>query len=129
MEKQRALRINDELYEDIKKISEDRNTTANMIMIEAIIMYRDSYFLTNKISILSEDIQAVVKAEMELISSRDMNKIRSLVSQLAINMHVVQRCIAEQLDISPYDLVNYRQEATEILRENNRVFDLKEFIE
>ena len=129
METRKTLRLEQVLNEDLTAIAEENNTSVNQIINEALKMYRDSHYLKGKASVIPEEIQAAVRAEMELISTRDMNKIRTILSSLAINVHVIQRVLAGELELSASDLVQYRQEAVEILQENNRVFDLKEFIE
>jgi len=129
MEVKRSIRIDENLYNDIARIAEERGANSTLIIKEALKMYRDKHYLEQKASVISREVQEAIKAEMELISSRDMNKVRSILSAMAINVHVLQRVIAEELNVNGIDLVNYRQEAIEVLREHNRVFDLREFVD
>ncbi|MCL1830055.1 MAG: hypothetical protein FWG21_01340 [Oscillospiraceae bacterium] len=124
-----TLRAEEDLYEDIKRIAEDRGAPINQIMNEALKMYRDSTYLDKKSSVIPSEIKQAIRAEMELVSNRDMNKVRQILSAMAINEHVLQRVIAEELEVSHALLLQYRQEVVELLRESNRVFDLREIIE
>jgi hypothetical protein len=129
MDKKRALIVSDELYDDIRGIADKRSASINYIMVEALKLYRDYQFAENKSLIITDEVKRAIRAEMEYISSKDMNRVRSLLSSMAINMHVLQRVVAEELDLSPVDLIKFRTEAVENLKAGNRVFDLKEFIE
>ena len=63
---------------------------------------------------------------VELLEHKLNNRSNQLISSLAIQQFILAKIIAESLDISPDAVELYRKQAVEFLRENNRVFSLKE---
>ena len=98
-------------------------------MIEkALEQYVESYRLQKKASLLSQEVIDVQKSLVDLLEHRINNRSNQLLSSMAIQQFVLCKVIAESLEISPDALELYRRQAAEFLKENNRVFSLKEMI-
>lgn len=123
-----AWRLDDSLVAEIYSIADECQTKSSFIVTQALEQYIESYRLQKKASLLSQEVIDVQKSLVDLLEHRINNRSNQLLSSMAIQQFVLCKVIAESLEISPDALELYRRQAAEFLKENNRVFSLKEMI-
>lgn len=123
-----TIRIDEKLFDDIGKIAEEENQSLTFCMQQALKLYRDYYYIENKASFIFESLQELIKANTDYAIQRINNKTNQVLSEVAIQSFVQNEIIANELDVSPTALRNYRSNATDFLKSNNRVFRLDELV-
>lgn len=124
-----AWRLEENIVSDIYKIAEEKQVKPALIVAQALKQYSQQYYFQEKSSLLSEEVIQSQKSLMTLLEHRLNNRSNQLLSSIAIQQFILAKTIAESLDISPDAVELYRKQAVEFLRENNRLFSLKEMIE
>lgn len=124
--KETKIRIPDELYGDISRIADDSRTSLNLTIEKAIKFYRDSFYMTNKACFINEEILNVMQAKNDLLEVKLNAKTNKVLSEVAIQVAIQNQILAQSLEIDNLHLDNYRKNAVEFLKTNNRVFRLDE---
>ena len=125
----KTLRIDDQLADDISALAKEENINDNAVMVQALKFYRDYMYMKGKATIISDEILRVQKAGLDLLEQRVNHKTNQVLSELAIQVCILEQIIAGSLQVDPLLLPDYRRRAMEFLRTNNRVFRLDELTE
>ena len=125
----KTLRIDEQLAEDISTLAKEENVNDNAVMVQALKFYRDYMYMKGKATIISDEILRVQKAGLDLLEQRVNHKTNQVLSELAIQVCILEQIIAGSLQVDPLLLPDYRRRAMEFLRTNNRVFRLDELTE
>ena len=112
----------------IEQIATERNCSVTAIANEALRYYNDRYYLEHKATMLPNDILEAMRSTVSLLEHRLDNRANQLLSSMAIQMFIVNKLLADNLEISPDGLELYRQQAVEFLKANNRLLNLKDVI-
>ena len=123
-----SWRLNEKIVSEIYNIADECHSKRTFMIEKALEQYVESYRLQKKASLLSQEVIDVQKSLVDLLEHRINNRSNQLLSSMAIQQFVLCKVIAESLEISPDALELYRLQAAEFLKENNRVFSLKEMI-
>ena len=123
-----SWRLNEKIVSEIYNIADECHSKRTFMIEKALEQYVESYRLQKKESLLSQEVIDVQKSLVDLLEHRINNRSNQLLSSMAIQQFVLCKVIAESLEISPDALELYRRQAAEFLKENNRVFSLKEMI-
>ena len=123
-----SWRLNEKIVSEIYNIADECHSKRTFMIEKALEQYVESYRLQKKASLLSQEVIDVQKSLVDLLEHRINNRSNQLLSSMAIQQFVLCKVIAESLEISPDALELYRRHAAEFLKENNRVFSLKEMI-
>lgn len=123
-----SWRLNEKIVSEIYSIADECHSKRTFMIEKALEQYVESYRLQKKASLLSQEVIDVQKSLVDLLEHRINNRSNQLLSSMAIQQFVLCKVIAESLEISPDALELYRRQAAEFLKENNRVFSLKEMI-
>ena len=123
-----SWRLNEKIVSEIYNIADECHSKRTFMIEKALEQYVESYRLQKKASLLSQEVIDVQKSLVVLLGHRINNRSNQLLSSMAIQQFVLCKVIAESLEISPDALELYRRQAAEFLKENNRVFSLKEMI-
>lgn len=123
-----SWRLNEKIVSEIYNIADECHSKRTFMIEKALEQYIESYRLQKKASLLSQEVIDVQKSLVDLLEHRINNRSNQLLSSMAIQQFVLCKVIAESLEISPDALELYRRQAAEFLKENNRVFSLKEMI-
>lgn len=115
-------------YTMIEQIATERNCSVTAIANEALRYYNDRYYLEHKATMLPNDILEAMRSTVSLLEHRLDNRANQLLSSMAIQMFIVNKLLADNLEISPDGLELYRQQAVEFLKANNRLLNLKDVI-
>jgi predicted transcriptional regulator len=125
----RTIRMNDDLAADVSRIAKENNKSENSVVEDALKFYRDYIYMKGKATIISDEILRVQKAGLDLLEQRVNHKTNQVLSELAIQVCILEQIIAGSLQVDPLLLPDYRRRAMEFLRTNNRVFRLDELTE
>ncbi len=115
-------------YTMIEQIATERNCSVTAIANEALRYYNDRYYLEHKATMLPNDILEAMRSTVSLLEHRLDNRANQLLSSMAIQLFIVNKLLADNLEISPDGLELYRQQAVEFLKTNNRLLNLKDVI-
>ena len=124
-----TFRLEEILIKDIARIAEDKNQSINSCITEALQLYRDHCYMQTKAVTISDDYLNATKGMVAALEHRINNRSNQLLSSIAIQEFILAKVLADSLDISPDALDFYRKQAAEFMKENNRVFSLKEMLE
>lgn len=123
-----SWRLNEKIVSEIYNIADECHSKRTFMIEKALEQYVESYRLQKKATLLSQEVIDVQKSLVDLLEHRINNRSNQLLSSMAIQQFMLCKVIAESLEISPDALELYRRQAAEFLKENNRVFSLKEMI-
>lgn len=115
-------------YSSIETIADQENCTVTQIVNEALRYYADRHYLENNATMLSSDILEAMKSTVSLLERRLDNRSNQLLSSMAIQLFIINKVLADSLDLSGDALEQYRKEAVEFLKNNNRLLELREVI-
>ena len=115
-------------YSSIETIPDQENCTVTQIVNEALRYYADRHYLENNATMLSSDILEAMKSTVSLLERRLDNRSNQLLSSMAIQLFIINKVLADSLDLSGDALEQYRVQAVEFLKGNNRLLDLREVI-
>lgn len=121
-------RIDPDALSQIEKIAQEDNTTTTAVVNAALKYYADRYYLENKATMLPTEILNAMRSTVDLMEHRINNKSNQLLSSMAIQLYIINRVIADNLSLTPDTLEDYRVEAVEYLRTNNRLLHLTEML-
>ena len=121
-------RIDPDALSQIEKIAQEDNTTTTAVVNAALKYYADRYYLENKATMLPTEILNAMRSTVDLMEHRINNKSNQLLSSMAIQLYIIDRVIADNLSLTPDTLEDYRVEAVEYLRTNNRLLHLTEML-
>lgn len=114
--------------EELERIANERQVSGTTVANDALKYYIDRYYLENKATMLPTDILEAMRSTVALLEHRLDNRANQLLSSMAIQMFIVNKLLADNLEISPDGLELYRQQAVEFLKANNRLLNLKDVI-
>ena len=115
-------------YSSIETIADQENCTVTQIVNEALRYYADRHYLENNATMLSSDILEAMKSTVSLLERRLDNRSNQLLSSMAIQLFIINKVLADSLDLSGDALEQYRVQAVQFLKGNNRLLDLREVI-
>ncbi len=120
--------IDKQALSQIEKIAQEDNTTTTAVVNAALKYYADRHYLEHKATMLPTEILEAMRSMVALMEHRLNNKSNQLISSMAIQLYIIDRVLADNLDLTPDALELYRTEAVEFLRTNNRVLHLNEVL-
>ncbi len=121
-----TLRLPDELYNDAAEIAKDKGTSINYVIEQSVKYFRDKRYMEDKATLINEEILKIIQANNALLSQQINNKSNRVLSELAIQNAIQNFILASELDVDAVKIDNYRKQAVEFLKTNNRVFRLDE---
>lgn len=125
---QKTWDVDASAYSSIETIADQENCTVTQIVNEALRYYADRHYLENNATMLSSDILEAMKSTVSLLERRLDNRSSQLLSSMAIQLFIINKVLADSLDLSGDALEQYRVQAVEFLKGNNRLLDLREVI-
>ena len=98
-------------YSSIETIADQENCTVTQIVNEALRYYADRHYLENNATMLSSDILEAMKSTVSLLERRLDNRSNQLLSSMAIQLFIINKVLADSLDLSGDALEQYRVQA------------------
>lgn len=121
-----TVRLPDELYYDVSEIAKYTGSSVNSVIEQAVKYYRDKRYMEDKATLVNEEILKIIQANNGLLLQQINNKTNRVISELAIQSAIQNLILASELDVDAVQVDNYRKQAVEFLKTNNRVFRLDE---
>lgn len=121
-----TVRLPDELYNDAAEIAKHSGSSINSVIEQAVKCYRDKCYMEDKATLINEEILKIIQANNALLLQQINNKTNRVISELAIQSAIQNLILASELDVDAVQVDNYRKQAVEFLKTNNRVFRLDE---
>ncbi len=121
-----TVRLPDELYYDVSEIAKYTGSSVNSVIEQAVKYYRDKRYMEDKATLVNEEILKIIQANNALLLQQINNKTNRVISELAIQSAIQNLILASELDVDAVQVDNYRKQAVEFLKTNNRVFRLDE---
>lgn len=121
-----TVRLPDELYYDVSEIAKYTGSSVNSVIEQAVKYYRDKRYMEDKATLVNEEILKIIQANNGLLLQQINNKTNRVISELAIQSAIQNLILASELDVDVVQVDNYRKQAVEFLKTNNRVFRLDE---
>lgn len=120
--------ISDATVERLENLSRQENCSMSQIVEKSLSLYFDTKYMSEQATTIPEDIQKVFSAQTSLMESRLNNKSNQLLSEMAIQIGVLQMVVSNSLDVSPEFVEKARVRMIEYLKTNNRVFNLSQLV-
>lgn len=121
-----TVRLPDELYNDAAEMAKYSGSSINSVIEQAVKCYRDKCYMEDKATLINEEILKIIQANNALLLQQINNKTNRVISELAIQSAIQNLILASELDVDAVQIDNYRKQAVEFLKTNNRVFRLDE---
>lgn len=124
-----SIRIDEGLDGDFDRISDETGKNKTELINEAMRSYRDIYYMKNKASILNDNILAAMQNISDRMEMRLNHKTNQLLSELAIQVSIMEQVLGASIPIDGDVLSKFRQNAVEFLKTNQRVLRMDEVVE
>lgn len=124
-----TVRISDDLHSDITNIAKEKGASLNFIVEQALKYYRDKRYMEDKATIINEEVINIIQASNALLLQQINNKTNRVLSELAIQNAIQNMILENELDVNSIKADNFRKQAVEFLKTNNRVLRLDEIAE
>lgn len=112
----------------LEEIARNENRTMTQVINEALRYYADRYYLEHKATMLPNEIMEAMQSTVNMLERRLDNRSSQLLSSMAVQLFIVNRVLADSLDISAEALEQYRSQAAEFIKGNNRLLELREVV-
>ena len=123
-----TCRMSADLSNDLDVIAAESKKSRNDLIIEAVKAYRDSYYMDNKATIIPEHILKAIEGMVSGLEQSINSRSNQLLSAIARELFVIQKILADEVEVNEADVTTYEHQAVEQLSRNNRIFRLSEFL-
>ena len=113
----------------VDALAAERGCSANQVIEEALKLYRDLDFTQNNATFLNEAVLRVIQAGQERLKEDINRKTNQLLSELAIQVCILNQVIGLNLQIPAGQLDSYRIAAVEHLKTKQRILRLDEVVD
>lgn len=129
MVRSRTIRVDDKILTAVDALAAERGCSANQVIEEALKLYRDLDFTQNNATFLNEAVLRVIQAGQERLKEDINRKTNQLLSELAIQVCILNLVIGLNLQIPAGQLDSYRIAAVEHLKTKQRILRLDEVVD
>ena len=129
MVRSRTIRVDDKILTAVDALAAERGCSANQMIEEALKLYRDLDFTQNNATFLNEAVLRVIQAGQERLKEDINRKTNQLLSELAIQVCILNQVIGLNLQIPAGQLDSYRIAAVEHLKTKQRILRLDEVVD
>lgn len=121
--------LSQETIERLESAAQSESTSMSLLVEKALLSYFDTMYMEKYAGTIPEDILKSFEAQTALMENRLNNKTNKLISELAIQLGILQMVISNNLDVNPEFVEQARIRMVEYLKTNNRVFRLSGLID
>lgn len=125
----RSIRLNEKTAENLSRIAKEKNCSETQVIESALKWYSDYVYMQEHATIIPQEIVKVLQSTVALMEQRVNNKSNQVLSALAIETCTMQQIIAGSLDVDKNAVQQYRKNATDYLKANQRVFRMDEAVD
>ncbi len=129
MSVKRSVRISTKASDSLTRIAKEKGCTETAVIDSALKMYSDYCYMQEHATIIPQEIVRVLQATIGVMEQRINNKTNQVLSALAIETCTLEQVVANSLDIDKAQVTQYRKNAVDYLKANQRVFRLDEVVE
>lgn len=129
MVRSRTIRVDDKILTAVDALAAERGCSANQVIEEALKLYRDLDFTQNNATFLNEAVLRVIQAGQERLKEDINRKTNQLLSELAIQVCILNQVIGLNLQIPAGQMDSYRIAAVEHLKTKQRILRLDEVVD
>lgn len=126
---QRRISIDEKLARQVKLIAADTGDSENSVIEKAIAFYSEVHFSKNHSTFLNDNILDMVRGMTDRMEMRLNHKTNQLLSELCIELCIMEQVLAASIDVDGDVISEYRKNAVDFLKTNQRVFRMDEIIE
>lgn len=120
--------VDADAYSSLEAIAQGESRTMTQVVNEALRYYADRYYLEHKATMLPNEILEAMQSTVNMLERRLDNRSSQLLSNMAVQLFILNRVLADSLEISAEALEQYRSQAAEFIKANNRLLELREVI-
>ena len=124
--KDKLIRIDKMLFQDISAIAEKHGINMNQTIEIALKYYRDMVYMENSATFINDELLKVIKANSDYLLQQINHKSNKLLSELAIQSAIQNLILSSELEVNDLYLSEYRKRALDFLQANNRPLRLDE---
>ena len=106
-----SVRIDKNISLDYDRMADESNETKTGLINEALSYYRDMYYCKNKATFLNENIVHIIEAMNEEMEDRINNKSNQLLSEIAIQLCIVQQILADNLEVDGEQAATFQEKS------------------
>lgn len=128
MSKSVICRIDSDAYQLAKKLSLNNNCSQSEIISRAVKEYAEKQYSPKSFTAVTDTAAAVAGSIVSGMEHRLNNRSNQLLSSMAIEIYILQRIVAENLDVDFQKVLGYEDEARLAMTEKNRLFELDEIL-
>lgn len=121
-------RLNENTIHLIKKLSVDGDCSQSEIISRAVKEYAEKQYSPKSFTAVTDTAAAVAGSIVSGMEHRLNNRSNQLLSSMAIEIYILQRIVAENLDVDFQKVLGYEDEARLAMTEKNRLFELDEIL-
>lgn len=123
-----TLRTTKALSSEIDKAAALESISKNELLIKSFKLYQDYKYSKEKASFLNENILDMVRGLTDRMEMKINHKSNQLLSELCIELCIMEQVLAASIQVDIESVAEYRKNAVEFLKTNQRVFRMDEII-
>ena len=121
-----SVRLSPEINSALDEICKQDSISKTALIAKAIQVYLDHRKLNTPGSHLPEWQHQQTMAGVDAYAHKTNHQYSQLLSSIAIDLHVLMRIIADNIEVPDAVLREYTLEAVEMLKQNNRILRFEE---
>lgn len=125
----KTYRLGESTTETISAIAQEKNCTETLVLENAVKHYSDAVYMQERATVIPADVIRAMQSIMDVAEQRINRKTNQVLSATAIELGTLSQVIAASLDVPEHELKEYRRNAVDWLKANQRVFRLEEVAE
>lgn len=129
MSVKRSVRISTKAADSLTRIAKEKRCTETAVIDAALRFYSDYVYMQEQATVIPQEMTKVLQATVAVMEQRLNNKTNQVLSALAIETCTLAQVVANSLDIDKVQLAQYRKNAVDYLKANQRVFRMDEVVE
>lgn len=125
---QRRISINEKIATNLKHVAAEKKISENATIEKAIAFYCEYYYCKNEAMFLNDNLLQVIKSMTDNLDHRINSRSNQLLSELAIQLGIMQQVIANNLEVDGSQIAEYRKNTVDFIKTNQRIFRMDEII-
>lgn len=124
-----TLRIDEKISKDMDRVAKNEGISKGDLLVKAFKFYKNYCFANTEASFLNDNILSAMQGITDRMEMRLNHKTNQVLSELAIQVSIMEQILGNSLDVDGSVLSKFRQNAVEFLKTNQRILRMDEVIE
>lgn len=121
--------LDDKLVESMDNFIKENNYKSRSEMISRAIEFFIDYNHNKKAGdFLAREVEAIMSGNLELVEKRLGNRFGKLLSDIAIQLGMLEQIMQSASDLSKDEISTYRKIAVDGIRNNQRIFRYEDLV-